>query len=399
MIIFNNWQISSTGVLAQQFDHMTRKVEVVGDLPEGYEWSLLVECGNDKDTLHLERTSTGAEAILTQDNLCVTGHYKLQLRGNLIEDTSKTRHTNVVQTYVPASLTGSGNWPEMPSEFAQIEQNVLSAKVDAEEAAKRSEDAMSKRPRIGDNGCWHVWDASAEKYVDTGVNATGPVGPKGVSGVYVGSGDMPDGYNVQVDPDAGGEVETPIVVAHKVATEYPDEDWTDFAYGELIGNFAAIEAGRTYRITFEGEVYECVAYKATEREGDGIYICLGNEDWAAIELPEIILHGGGNNEPFGIVYASDLDGVATIYLAEPGLYSVEISGVTDAAILRVRDADGNVTDIPAIVGPRGEPGPKGDTGEVDMETIKDVLLCVELTATLDDGTTQTFKLYGEAVAE
>ena len=26
-------------------------------------------------------------------------------------------------------------------------------------------------------------------------------GPRGVSGVYVGSGDMPDGYNVQIDPD------------------------------------------------------------------------------------------------------------------------------------------------------------------------------------------------------
>lgn len=29
----------------------------------------------------------------------------------------------------------------------------------------------------------------------------GPQGEKGDSGVYVGSGDMPDGYNVQIDPD------------------------------------------------------------------------------------------------------------------------------------------------------------------------------------------------------
>ena len=34
---------------------------------------------------------------------------------------------------------------------------------------------------------------------DTG--ETGPQGPKGDSGVYVGSGDIPDGYNVQIDPD------------------------------------------------------------------------------------------------------------------------------------------------------------------------------------------------------
>lgn len=29
----------------------------------------------------------------------------------------------------------------------------------------------------------------------------GPQGPSGNSGVYVGSGDMPEGYNVQIDPD------------------------------------------------------------------------------------------------------------------------------------------------------------------------------------------------------
>lgn len=141
MIIFNNWQISSTGVLAQQYDNLTRKVEIVGELPEGYEWSLLVECGENKDTLHLERTSAGAEVVLTQDNLSVSGYYKLQLRGNLAEDTSKTRHTNPVQTYVPASLTGTGEWPEMPSEFAQIEQNILAAAAETGEAATRAENA------------------------------------------------------------------------------------------------------------------------------------------------------------------------------------------------------------------------------------------------------------------
>ena len=32
-------------------------------------------------------------------------------------------------------------------------------------------------------------------------NKVGPQGLQGVSGVYVGSGDMPEGYNVQIDPD------------------------------------------------------------------------------------------------------------------------------------------------------------------------------------------------------
>lgn len=36
------------------------------------------------------------------------------------------------------------------------------------------------------------------------IGATGATGPRGISGVYVGAGDMPEGYNVQIDPD--GEV-------------------------------------------------------------------------------------------------------------------------------------------------------------------------------------------------
>ena len=44
-------------------------------------------------------------------------------------------------------------------------------------------------PTIGDNGNWYLGDADTNKP------------SRGVSGVYVGSGDMPDGYNVQIDPD------------------------------------------------------------------------------------------------------------------------------------------------------------------------------------------------------
>lgn len=36
----------------------------------------------------------------------------------------------------------------------------------------------------------------------------GTRGPHGVSGVYVGSGDMPEGYNVQIDPDGTPDLAT-----------------------------------------------------------------------------------------------------------------------------------------------------------------------------------------------
>ena len=61
-----------------------------------------------------------------------------------------------------------------------------------------------------------------EKGETGATGATGPQGPQGASGVYVGSGDMPDGYNVQIDTD--GEAiefldadETRAVVADELA--------------------------------------------------------------------------------------------------------------------------------------------------------------------------------------
>lgn len=68
-----------------------------------------------------------------------------------------------------------------------------------------------------------------------------------------------------------------------------------------------------------------------------------------------------------------------------------------AVILRLRDDNGAISEV-SIVGP---PGPKGGPG---YTPVKGVDYCtsdemVELVATFDDGTTATYKLYGEAVTE
>ena len=59
----------------------------------------------------------------------------------------------------------------------------------------------------------------------------GPAGPPGVSGVYVGSGDMPEGYNVQVDPN-GEVLEIPPAPKLMTAEEFDAvTDW-DAVLGE-----------------------------------------------------------------------------------------------------------------------------------------------------------------------
>lgn len=56
MIVFNNWIISVSGLLAMQYDNLSRSLDVVGDIPAGYKWEMLVEADEYKDTIALKRT-------------------------------------------------------------------------------------------------------------------------------------------------------------------------------------------------------------------------------------------------------------------------------------------------------------------------------------------------------
>ena len=172
MSIFNNWQISVTGLIARQYDNLSRRIDVEGDLPAGYTWQLLVQSGGDADTILLETTETGAGALLTADNLSKAGEYYIQLRGVLEADGVTRRHTNVVSAYIPESLTGLGTWPEVPTEFAQVEARIL--------------ELYQHPPIPGSNGYWLVWDTEKDDYVESQLSlpdvSVGPQGPKGDKG-------------------------------------------------------------------------------------------------------------------------------------------------------------------------------------------------------------------------
>ena len=80
-----------------------------------------------------------------------------------------------------AEDTRKQNEEERQAAEAIREQNE-EARVEAE---KNRKDGIT--PHIGDNGNWYLGDA------DTGRPSRGEKGPQGISGVYVGNGDMPDG--------------------------------------------------------------------------------------------------------------------------------------------------------------------------------------------------------------
>lgn len=137
MIRFSNWIISpQREVIARQHDNLTGRLEVLGDLPEGWVWDMLVRVGHYRDVLSLTPCDGGVGIDLSAEMLCVGGSYTMQLRGTQGE---LVRHTNQVTVYIPASLSGDEWWPELPSEFSQAEQRVRECVEQATQEANRAE--------------------------------------------------------------------------------------------------------------------------------------------------------------------------------------------------------------------------------------------------------------------
>lgn len=134
-------------MIARQYDNLSRRLEVIGDLPEGWEWAMLVKVDGAQDIIYLEPMGGGAGVTLTRDQLALAGYYSLQLRGT---QGDVVRHTNITQTFVPESLTGTGQWPSVPSEFLQVESRILE---------------LNQHPPIpGEDGFWQIWDPDTDQY-------------------------------------------------------------------------------------------------------------------------------------------------------------------------------------------------------------------------------------------
>lgn len=136
MLKFTDWSVSAKdSIIARQYDNKLL-LEITGDLPQGWSWSLLVRQGSNSDIWDLIPTDNGLICELTRDMLCMHGYYTIQLRGIRADGT--VRHTNILRCMVPESLSGEGQWPDAPSEFAQIEERLTILKLAAESAAEKS---------------------------------------------------------------------------------------------------------------------------------------------------------------------------------------------------------------------------------------------------------------------
>lgn len=173
MIYFTDWRLDATGdIIARQYDNQSRTITITGALPEGWTWELLVRAGNDAyDEWPMTAQDNGIGCTLTAEMLAVSGYYTLQLRGKQGE---VVRHTNTIRVFIPESLSGDAQWPELPTAFSDAVDR-------AEDAADRAEAAAVHQPVISDVKTWLVWDADKGEYVDTGVSAGAESGLPAVS--------------------------------------------------------------------------------------------------------------------------------------------------------------------------------------------------------------------------
>ena len=154
MIQFSNWTISVPcgNVIARQYDNLSRTLMVVGDIPDGWDWAMMVESGGNLNIISLSPVDGGVGATLTDDMLSLSGYYIMQLRGTQGE---VVRHTNVIQTYIPASLSGDAQWPTVPSEFTQVEQNIIAIN--------------NNPPKPGINGFWMIYNPDTGEYEESDI--------------------------------------------------------------------------------------------------------------------------------------------------------------------------------------------------------------------------------------
>ena len=172
MIQFKNWQLEWDGApMAMQFDNDSVRLEIVGELPPGYDWELLMrEPEGGMDILTLEKQPNGVGVLLKRENLPKWGTYALQLRGTLQADGTTQRHSTVAEVLVPESLSGDTAWPEIPAAFRRLEA--------------RLKELAAHPPKPGSKGYWLLWDAEEGAYHDSNlpVGIGGPKGDKGDTG-------------------------------------------------------------------------------------------------------------------------------------------------------------------------------------------------------------------------
>lgn len=155
-MLFNNWNISGC-VKLRMLDNKTSSFDVVGDIPDGWDWQLFYSCNGNLNIVDVEKTENGLSVLFTKEMLPIEGTYHFQLKGTKEE---LVKHTNIVKTYVNKSLSGDTQWPVVPSEFEQFEQAVKKYAAESKQSAMESAESARQSAESSLNAQKYAEDAA-----------------------------------------------------------------------------------------------------------------------------------------------------------------------------------------------------------------------------------------------
>lgn len=234
-------------------------------------------------------------------------------------DDLATQTTNAASQAVKASSAAAkseANAKESEEAAATSESNAKASADAAAKDAERAELATTHQPII-QGGVWYVWDAALAVYVSSGVEATGPQGEQGIQGPQGATG-LQGEQGIQGEKGDTGPTGPQGDTGEKGAAGDS---------GVHIGTDTPPETANIW-INPDGEP-------------------TSTEDW------EFDLDDGSTETKTVVVLGSE-DG--------------EESG--KLAVLKMKNNSGEWVEIPAIIGPQGEPFTYGDFTAEQLEALR-----------------------------
>lgn len=246
-MVFDNWVLSGCLKL-RMLDNKTSSFDVIGNIPDGWEWQLLYTCDGNLNIVNMVHNENLLSVLLTAEMIPTDGIYNFQIKATKGE---LVKHTNIVRIYVDKSLSGNVQWPVIPTEFTDFEQVIKSYAESAKESAEKAQDAVIHAPLIGENGNWFVWNYNTSQYFDTGVSASGSA---------------------------------------KDAVLYTEQELNDSQKGQARNNIGAID--------MRNGVFQCYSWNDPNHSSDiiaglnsGANICIVSHT-APIPVPVTVIYGG-----------------------------------------------------------------------------------------------------------
>ena len=174
---------------------------------DGLAKTAVFDGADSRDVILTEDTvAVPAECLAAEGYSLSVGVYGKNAAGDIVIPTVYATVGKIQRSAYPTSKETAAPTPDVVAQIQQAAANAEAMARSVREDADLGKFNGGKGPQgpagaTGPQGPKGDTGAPGPKGETGPKGNTGERGPEGISGVYVGSGDMPDGYNVQIDPD------------------------------------------------------------------------------------------------------------------------------------------------------------------------------------------------------